>query len=295
MRVSSSATSRCRASERRWPASKIGMANWTTAAQVPDGCETPVGVRYAGAKLAVPAVRQPDVDAARQPGRRQLARHLEDGFARGVHRAVRDQQDAERLLRPPQQQQRRLEQYLVGRRLLRGAQLVETAAGSGLQPRAREGQMRPPVLERARVHADLPVLVDDVEIGPRHRQGDLPSRLVAADTGDGRLIPGLRRLRPPGRGQDRVGHLGPEGRLRLRLGDLSLKAAFLVQDGRRHGAVDRRQEDTAGALQDRLGTQDRLCGPRRVRTPLGRDAHRVVEGDGLSHRRRGGDRRHLGG
>jgi hypothetical protein len=163
MRVSASATSRWRAIERRWPASKIGMPNCTTPAHVLDGWKSPAGVRYCGAKLAVPVgtqsfqlsladafgggnlgVRQPDVDAARQPRRRHLARQLEDGLAGGVHGTVGDQQDAERLLRPPQQQQRRLEQHLVGRRLLRGAQFVEAAAGAGLQPRRREGQMVPP-------------------------------------------------------------------------------------------------------------------------------------------------------
>jgi hypothetical protein len=139
------------------------------------------------------------------------------------------------------------------------------------------------------------VLVDDREIGLRRGEGDLPSGLVAADAGDRHLVGGLRRLRPAGRGQHRKGHLRPEGRLRLRLGDLPLEAAFVVQDRRGRGAVDDRQEDAAGALQHRLGPQDRLCGPRRVGAPLGGDADRVVEADRLPHWRGRGDRRHLGG
>ena len=73
------------------------------------------------------------------------------------------------------------------------------------------------------------------------------------------------------------------------------KPRSVVQDGRRRGAVDRRQEDTARALQHRFGTQDRLRRPRRVRAALGGDADRFVEVDRLPHRRRRRDRRHLGG
>ncbi len=58
IRVSSSATSRWRATERRWPASKIGTANCTTAAHAPDGWPMPVGARYCGEKLAIPTGTQ---------------------------------------------------------------------------------------------------------------------------------------------------------------------------------------------------------------------------------------------
>ena len=58
MRASSRATSRCRAAARRWPPSKIGMPNCTTAAHVFDGWNSPDGVMYCGANAAVPVGTQ---------------------------------------------------------------------------------------------------------------------------------------------------------------------------------------------------------------------------------------------
>ena len=290
------------------------MANWTTAAHVPDGWNRPDGVRYCGAKLAVPVGTQSfqlsrrtrSAAATSASASRMSTRpdsHV-DGSSPGTSKigspAVSTGPSA--TSRTPSASCARRSSSSVASSST-SSDDASCAARSSLRrlpapacsrALAKARCARP--FSRARVFTlDLPVLVDDREIGLRHRQGDLPSRLVAADAGDRRLVRGLRRLRPAGRGQHRKGHLRPEGRLRLRLGDLSLEAALVVQDGRRHGAVDRRQEDTAGALQHRLGTQDRLRGPRRVRAPLGRDADRVVEGDRLPHRRRRGDRRHLGG
>ena len=119
-----------------------------------------------------------DVGAPGQPliAGRGSPHDLERRLAGRVDRSVGREQHAERLLRAPQRQARGLEQHFVGRQLLRGAQLVQPAAGAALQPRPRVVHVRPRVLARAQVDVDLPLLRDDREV----RLSRWPARSAAA-------------------------------------------------------------------------------------------------------------------
>ena len=168
---------------RRDRPSAAGRSRRATATG-PSSCRSPRARRPAAdrrtARDRAGTARAPAQLVRRAPSAAASGGSVERRLVDRVHRAVGDDQHAERFLRPIQRQRRVFDQPLVRRQLLLRAQRVQAAARPLLLELGRQIEMRPRRVARAVVPLEDAALRDDAQVRVRGRERDLPPRFGRA-------------------------------------------------------------------------------------------------------------------
>ena len=207
-----------------------------------------------------------------------------------IERRIGAHQDAERLLRADQVDERGGDLRVVGRHFLGGANDVEAIARSRVEAGAGVLEMVPGVVAGALVRLDEAVLRQHGHVGAGRGEGDLPAHVVGGEARDLHLLRGVRPVDPAlgcDEGHDELDVSGEA------IAGLDLGAGPCLDPGRiepRGNAVpgDGGQGERPGLPQQGVGALDLGHRDLHARVPRDRTAHRFVEGDPRGWRLRTG-------